>query len=417
MGLRSQLAATSGGAPGGVSLPAPVPAPTAPVSAPGYPSASSYGAPAAPAVPVAAPASAPVPSAPPMAYPGSAGAGMGGYPAPAVVVPPPSAPAGYYPSYPPAGAGSAGAPAVAPVPAAGVGAYYGAVLNVLRSNVAENHLEPFYPMARLELLAQECAKLDWASFARERGLTLEVALDYCALALYNLTFLMDDSGSMSWDAYGKPTHDPEKQRWSDAIAFLQEAVKIGVKFDADGVDIAFLNSPKVLAGAKAAAEVEGFMRTEVLPSGGTPLVQSLGEKVLTPYMGILSAARGDLTRIKPMMVYVGTDGAPTEGCAEGLKNFGKMMKAAQDRMLSMGAPAFSVKYSFIQIGRDGGGAEMLDGLDRDPTVGDFVDTTSDFEVEAEQFLKRNPGSRPISVWEYFAKALLGSVWKKYDSLD
>jgi hypothetical protein len=419
MGLRSQLAATSGGAPAPVPA-APVPA-AAPVVSTASAGAGSGGYSTAPVVPVPQayvtappPASAsmggsvypgamPVPSAPPM------------YPS----MPAPSAP----PLYPVMGGGGMGGPGVAaPVPSApmavaGMGKYYPNIVHVLRSNIAENHLEAFYPPSRVEAVAAQCARVDWDTFARERGLTVEVALDYCALALYNLTYLIDDSGSMAWDAYGKPTLDINQQRWGDAIAFLQESVKIGVKFDDDGVDVCFLNSPKVLAGAKTAAEVESFMRFEVGPSGRTPLISALKEKVLDPYMAIADRSRGDLTRIKPLLVFIGTDGAPDEGVDVGFVNLKKMIQSHQQTLVRMGVPAHGIKYSAVQFGRDAGGAGMLNYLDNDPDMGDLVDTTSDFEVEAEQFLKRNPGSKPISVWEYFAKAMLGSVWKKYDSLD
>jgi len=197
------------GAPTGGSYPPQQQMAPGPGSTPSYPPQG-----AAPAYPQAY-----LPQAAAPGYPPAAAQQAAGHPPSQQAGYPPSQQAGYPPaSYPPQqqqqaypdaapapqqagyyGAAPPAAPATAyPQQAAGPAA---ALLPRLQKIVQTNSLQRFYPPQQLEAVAQRLARVDFGALAARWRMPLELALDFTALALYDIVLYADDSGSMAFEVW------------------------------------------------------------------------------------------------------------------------------------------------------------------------------------------------------------------------
>ena len=167
------------------------------------------------------------------------------------------------------------------------------------------------------------------------------------LSLYDVVLFIDDSGSML-----------EGSKWRDIQAISQQIVEMTTKFDTDGIQVTrcmiphrnnlenwphrhfmalcshapppdsvsisltrrlqveFMNSTARADNVSSPAAVEQLF-SHVRPMGFTPLASALESKVLEPYYEKLRTTPA--ANVKPIVIYICTDGAPTT--ERGLKTY------------------------------------------------------------------------------------------------
>lgn len=184
------------------------------------------------------------------------------------------------------------------------------------------------------------------------------------LAKYDTQFLIDDSYSMSGS------------RWNEARDALMGLVKLALKHDDDGVEIAFLNAIDSGRTVHNEEEVRQLFYS-VRPSSGTPTGERL-EQILTKYIMRLEAAKQKSggappasSGIKPLNLIVITDGEPTDDPES-------VIIAAARRLDAGQFPLAQAGVQFIQVGDDKAASKALHELDSHLSekndIRDIVDT-------------------------------------------
>ncbi|KAJ8482299.1 hypothetical protein ONZ45_g14999 [Pleurotus djamor] len=191
-----------------------------------------------------------------------------------------------------------------------------------------------------------------------RAETAENALQM--LRKYDTVLIVDDSGSMLGS------------KWRQARKALVALANMAGKYDADGIDIAFLNSDTVATGVKNGSEVDALFDA-LSPFGHTPIGERL-EALLLVYLARIEGAQrqGVLSSIKPVNYVVITDGEPTDDPET-------VIVAAAQRLDKGNFPLTQVGIQLVQIGTDKQAAiflkELDDGLHATHHIRDIVDTT------------------------------------------
>ena len=210
------------------------------------------------------------------------------------------------------------------------------------------------------------------------------------LRTFDTVFLIDDSGSMAGS------------RWRETRDALKTITPICTSYDADGVDIYFLNSTDTPdnRNVTSAARVEQIF-DRVRPRGATPTGQRL-EAILKPYLLKYEKASKN-AKPKAMNLICITDGAPSDDVE------GPLVQAAR-RLDKMDAPSWQVGVQFFQVGRDEQARKHLQSLDDDlesaagkVELRDMVDTVP-FQDDA--------GSRLTA--DGILKVVLGGVNRRQD---
>lgn len=177
------------------------------------------------------------------------------------------------------------------------------------------------------------------------------------LSTFDTVFLIDDSFSMTGHS------------WMEVAAALKSIAPICTAYDADGIDIYFLNKPdeNQFRQIKSAEQVNHIF-SKVKPQGRTPTGARLNA-ILKPYLKDLDK-QGD--KVKPLNIIVITDGQPTDDLIS------VIIKVAK-KLDSLDADPWQVGIQFFQVGQDNTAAESLrhldDGLvDQGGGIRDMVDT-------------------------------------------
>ena len=269
----------------------------------------------------------------------------------------------------------------------------------LQTIVQQNGLESFYDANRLNEVLQKVSLIDFDQIAQQWKIPKELAYDLAPLALYDIVFYCDDSGSMIFDEGG--------ERVEDLKFILSRVADIGTRFDDDGIVIRFMNCNVNGDGVRNAVDVQNLM-SKVKFSGITPLGTNLDKKVIQPF--VLGQANSN-SMAKPILTFVITDGEPTGEPRDTLCQIVKRTKNALSRT-RYGSGAFALQVA--QVGKDLKALKFLEQLDNDPVVGNVIDCTSYFELEAEEFAKKGVNLTP-DLW--LLKMCVGSIDPSYDAMD
>jgi len=226
----------------------------------------------------------------------------------------------------------------------------------------------------------------------QRRNSVEDPLEY--LRRYDVVCVVDDSSSM------------EGALWYEARDALSGIADVAARYDADGVDIHFLNDPSVGKNMRTGSEVKRLF-DRVTPQGITPTGEKL-EELLLDYLIRLEQAKADsvnsgdptaLKKIKPVNFLVITDGQPTDDPESVIVQAAKRLDEGR-------FPLSQVGIQFVQIGSDPGAAESLRELDDELAkthhVRDMVDTVP-FSAEGSQL-----GTDTL------VKILLGGINRRLD---
>lgn len=296
------------------------------------------------------------------------------------------------------GYGAPNAPRPGAAPGSGAGG--SAIRENLYRIARENKLEIFYPPQRLDQVVQRVERIDLQGLANNWDIPMEIAVDLCTLALYDVVFYCDDSGSMRAEERG--------ERIDDLKTILGKAAGVAALFDDDGIEVRFMNNNVEGNGIKHADQAVRLVDS-VRFSGITPLGTQLDRKVLRPIVVDL-ARRNQLA--KPILVIVVSDGAPVGEDRSTVRN---VVLNAVNETTRAGYPG-AVRFQFAQVGTDLKAQEFLAELDNDHQIGGYIDATSHYELEAMEFSKKN-GGMDLSPSLWLVKMMVGAIDRSYDEQD
>ncbi|KAJ3096289.1 hypothetical protein HDU97_006047 [Phlyctochytrium planicorne] len=276
---------------------------------------------------------------------------------------------------------------------------YNIIHRHLNTLVNANNLSIFYPASRIQEIARKLATVDFSKISTAWRLPQEIAFDLSALALYDLVFYCDDSGSMKGAEEGT--------RIDDMKVILERVAEVATIFDDDGISVRFMNAEVRGDHIRAAYDVQNLLQG--IPfKYTTPLGGELKKKILDP-MVMKPLREGRLE--KPVLVIVITDGEPYPEPRETVYNVISEVKRELSRL---GFPPKTVVYQFAQCGRDQQAQEFLSELDSNAAIGDVIDAVSYYELEADEFLKKGVDLTPEL---YLVKLCVGSIDPTYDQQD
>lgn len=266
---------------------------------------------------------------------------------------------------------------------------------ILKECVDENHIEQMYPDDRIMAIANRlstCGKDPVGTLCQRWGVPLEIGFDFVKQALYDVVFLLDDSGSIRFS-----------ELEGELKGILQAAAFATSLFDEDGFSVRFLNSD--VQGDHIRSEQEAMTLVDrVSFNGETPLAGSLKNKILGP---MVDHGRLD----KPLHVIIITDGVPTDSVRG---EFQRYIRETLDRFVIRGTRSKVVSIQIAQIGNDKRAQAYLQKLDTDPDIGSLIDCTSNFELESTQYAKKGLA---ITKYNWYCKLMMGAIDKSYDDKD
>lgn len=277
--------------------------------------------------------------------------------------------------------------------------YQDLITNKLKTIVRQNRLESFYPSDKLSHVINRVQQVDFQLTASQWHLSQEMAYDLAVLALYDIVFFCDDSGSMMFEEHG--------ERVDDLKYILSKVAEVATLFDEDGIVVRFMNSNVEGNGVRNSVEATHLL-SQVYFSGATPLGTHLNLKVIEPM--ILQRARSN-TLDKPVMVVVITDGEPIGEKRDKIVEVIRNAKHCLDRT-KYGRNALAIQIA--QVGKDTRAQKFLAELDNHRSIGGLVDCTSYYELEAEEFARKGVDLTP-ELW--LLKVCLGAIDKSYDEKD
>ncbi|KAL6237800.1 hypothetical protein BDW75DRAFT_203157 [Aspergillus navahoensis] len=231
---------------------------------------------------------------------------------------------------------------------------------------------------------------------------------YSFLSAFDTVFLVDDSTSMC----GKRWHEAE-----DAIAAI---APICTRYDADGIDIYFVNHRNPSRLGSGSGNAGGYRNVtdafgvreifkSVSPRGATPVGTRL-HQILTPYLRDIKrlTTQGRESELKPLNIIVITDGVFTDDAESVVVSAARQL----DDPIVQAVP-WQVGIQFFQVGNDQQAKEFLQTLDDElirrrsyEGIRDIVDTVP---------WKGDRGT--VLNADGMLKCVLGAVNKKYDRME
>ncbi|CAF1399012.1 unnamed protein product, partial [Adineta steineri] len=211
------------------------------------------------------------------------------------------------------------------------------------------------------------------------------------LQQFEIVVLCDDSGSMN-----TPVDGTNGTRWDELRSIVQIIIEIGAVFDSNGVDVHFLNRPSMPGVTDSRQVMESFSQR---PAGLTPLTTSLRR--------IFQSAASKPGSDKRLLVFVATDGAPTDPN-------GNVDIQSLESLMRNERQANTTYVTFLACTDDDSSVAYLSQWDRNMQNVDVVD---DYKSEREEIRRNRGANYPFSFGDYVAKALLGSVDTQMDQLD
>ena len=209
---------------------------------------------------------------------------------------------------------------------------------------------------------------------------------------YEIVIVCDDSGSMK-----TPVDNTPRTRWDELCSIVKMVIRIGVIFDSNGVDIHFLNRESYVNVTNPETVDKAF---EKPPRGFTPLVPVLNR--------IFESRLADQGRDKKLLVFVATDGAPTDGN-------GNEVIDELERCMKETRRADTTHVSFLLCTDEPACVRYMAKWDREMKN---VDVTDDFNTERNT-IRKNPKNKDLafSHGDYIVKALVGAIDPEMDDLN
>jgi len=262
--------------------------------------------------------------------------------------------------------------------------------------IKTNELHGLYPASRLDGIVRRLSALDWGAFSRAWGVPIDIITDLAPLALYDVAIFIDDSGSMT-----------RGTRIDDMEALVTRITEVVTQFDDDGISVRFINADPIPAfdGLRSAADVNRVL-SSISYEYDTQIGTELNKQLIQPF--VVSRIKNRQLS-KPVVIYVITDGEPSEP-----RNTMRNVLAAAMRDCQSAGLRKALAVSFAQVGADEAASKFLSELDDDKEIGDFIDTVNDYDEEALQLSRKQ---QSLSPFIYLLKFALGAINPRYDSLD
>ncbi|THV43831.1 hypothetical protein BGAL_0877g00010 [Botrytis galanthina] len=228
---------------------------------------------------------------------------------------------------------------------------------------------------------------------------------YALLSTFDTVLLIDDSTSMGW--YTHPT------AWEQVFFALQTIAPIITTYDADGIDVYFMNHKSKHKGNESegvagtgyyniqnAASVEEVWSIVDKPQGITPTGKRIRD-ILSPYMKRAKKELKAGREVKPLNLIVITDGAASDDPES------EIVKVARE-LDDLDAPLTQVGIQFFQVGKVAEAKQALedldDALEHRYKIRDMVDTVTWNGRDTEAGL----------TGDGIVKAVLGAIIKRLD---
>ncbi|TGO39407.1 hypothetical protein BHYA_0054g00020 [Botrytis hyacinthi] len=228
---------------------------------------------------------------------------------------------------------------------------------------------------------------------------------YALLSTFDTVLLIDDSTSMGW--YTHPT------AWEQVFFALQTIAPIITSYDADGIDVYFMNHKSKHKGNESegvagtgyyniqnAASVEEVWSIVDKPQGITPTGKRIRD-ILSPYMKRAKKELKAGREVKPLNLIVITDGAASDDPES------EIVKVARE-LDDLDAPLTQVGIQFFQVGKVAEAKQALedldDALEHRYKIRDMVDTVTWNGRDTEAGL----------TGDGIVKAVLGAIIKRLD---
>ena len=227
-------------------------------------------------------------------------------------------------------------------------------------------------------------------------ITIADANDLVVLQEYEVVVIADDSGSMSLSSVPpnqRRLGQPGPTRWDELGQTLRLVCEIACCLDDDGIDIYFLNRPK-LSNIRSVDDPSFAQSLASPPRGTTPLTERVRD-VLNDY------SRSE----KPVLLLIATDGEPNGGH----RAFSRLIVDTVTKR----ATSVTFKVQVLACTEDEDSVAYLNDLD-DAAPG--IDVTDDYYSERQQILAAGR-VRVFRRSDWVIKALLGPILRKYDDLD
>lgn len=278
-----------------------------------------------------------------------------------------------------------------------------------RNNVVEpvmehfvvNTINPIKELVSNAQLSMKAAAQDGPDLTRLQGVldrfevTIAEANELAVLEDYKIVVIADDSGSMALGA--TPAEQrvlglPPPTRWGELKETLSLIIDMGSCFDASGLDIFFLNRPKLtnVRSSRDASFVNAFNNP---PKGGTPLTECLKKVSVT--------CGGE----KPVLLFILTDGEPNGGPAR--------FRQALRELVTKVSTMHTFKVQIMACTSDDQAIGWLNSVDREFSQ---VDVTDDYYSERVEVQRAGRVLR-FTRGDWCLKAMLGPISSKFDEMD
>jgi hypothetical protein len=226
-------------------------------------------------------------------------------------------------------------------------------------------------------------------------ISIAEANDLVILEDYEMVLIADDSGSMTCPSpppgqrkLGVPT----PTRWDELKETVALMVDLGTCFDADGIDIHFLNRPSIsnVKGSSDPAFIKAFSQP---PNGTTPLTETLRR--------VVTSTAGE----KPVLLFILTDGVPNGGPGR----FGAEIRSVVKKQSTQG----TFKIQIMACTGEDEAVGYLNEIDKEFKE---VDCTDDYYSERAEVMAAGRFPR-FTHGDWCLKAMLGPVSDKFDCMD
>ena len=205
---------------------------------------------------------------------------------------------------------------------------------------------------------------------------------------YNILLLIDDSGSMNTLLNDYPNFS---SRWGKVKQLVNSIIDIGTIYNENGIDIYFLNRPKIL-NIKTKEQVHYIF--DILPTGETPLTKRFNQ-ILNDYKN----------NNKQLLIIILTDGVPYVNCKYDLNNFKNILKKKDN----------SKNYiSFLACSDNLDDIGYLNKLNNKKHN---ISVLNDYYFEYKKFIKVRGNNYKYSFGNHIVRLLLGPLIPKLDKLN
>ncbi|RPA79740.1 hypothetical protein BJ508DRAFT_415742 [Ascobolus immersus RN42] len=232
----------------------------------------------------------------------------------------------------------------------------------------------------------------------DKGVRVEKALNLSWLTLYDMAMLLDDSVSMGFEENAK-----DLDVLKGTVKTVSGIFQLSRSNPKEGItNVRFLNSRMFATNLKPGRVDSLFKGVEF--QGETMIGGALYTKILQRY---------DYTKAtKPLIVVVITDGEIEGERQDFLKTVIKEYAKKVNEFTSDENGAHSICYQFASLGSQDSTNSIIQALDDDETLGDFVDH---MDKESLRILTSKDEKDSEARWIAATKLLLGPISSYYDA--